>query len=203
MRRLLLRELRVHHRMRICRIDMSEQPGGASRLAGWREQINAYSDHASLVVFSGAADLDSGVVVYWLCDGSKQMSDQVKPCPYYEHSTHRHAVDHEPAPFRDHDWYRVICLDCGAMGPRATTPAEAIAAWNQRASDERCDKYEKALLGIIGIQGNLADKVVCLHVIATMRRFAIEAIGNPATLDEMEALMQRAQPLPEPPKEGE
>ena len=55
----------------------------------------------------------------------------LKPCAFCD-STKR--LDFDFVEFNSDD-IRVYCADCSAEGPRGKTEAEAIAAWNRRASE--------------------------------------------------------------------
>ena len=61
------------------------------------------------------------------------MSDQLKPCPFCQsHHAPRLYAWHEGSECR----YTVLCLNCGAQGPKKEIGPLAIAAWNRRAPDK-------------------------------------------------------------------
>ena len=55
---------------------------------------------------------------------------ELKPCPFCGGEAMLFAPRHHGAP-------REVMCDCGARGALSYSKAEAIAAWNRRANDER------------------------------------------------------------------
>lgn len=60
--------------------------------------------------------------------------EEIKRCPFCNGKANMHYVS---ASFDDDDmvyeYVAVICVDCGAMGPKCQTEEEAIEMWNRRA----------------------------------------------------------------------
>jgi Lar family restriction alleviation protein len=50
-----------------------------------------------------------------------------KPCPFCGWENLETVLN------RADDWYRVVCLDCGATGPGDGQITTAISLWNDRA----------------------------------------------------------------------
>lgn len=81
------------------------------------------------------------------------MQSELKPCPFCGWATGLSVFDGGDQP------YWVECPDCCAQGSPEETKAEAITAWNTRASDAEitrltealraADEREKALRGIV------------------------------------------------------
>jgi Lar family restriction alleviation protein len=55
------------------------------------------------------------------------------PCPFCGSTVVLVASESSPPPNPVAEWY-VACAPCGCKGPVATTPADAVWFWNQRAA---------------------------------------------------------------------
>ena len=66
------------------------------------------------------------------------MSEELRPCPvpWCKSNTHPEQGNNRlPYRVRGGGWH-VVCPFCGMKGPKKSNESEAIAAWNQRASDD-------------------------------------------------------------------
>ena len=60
--------------------------------------------------------------------------NELKPCPFpHIEGAGQYMCIHENENTRSLSPFYVHCLICGAKGPVAKTPEEAISAWNRRA----------------------------------------------------------------------
>lgn len=141
------------------------------------------------------------------------MTDALKPCPF-EHGANTHA----PQVQMSRAWCFVVCGVCLAMGPRAATESEAIAAWNRRASG--FDPVEREMLiywlirsyqafGRSGWESGDNDTEASKNLLDVLANLGYDPNLSPKARElvsrmpayYLERAKQLWQPLPEPPKE--
>lgn len=70
--------------------------------------------------------------------------NELKPCPFCGGEAQISSDTEATRDTADRFWaYTIVCSRCCATSGLTYTPKKAVEAWNRRASDTKCDFYDK------------------------------------------------------------